>query len=263
MATVPLSYRRLFCRSMSCKNILLFLVILLVALVPLAVRYYHDSRDYEIQNLASKLEFFAERGASWINVTVIPGLTQPTHMQTPEYHEMVHTLSRIEQEFGVDNAGVIRRQANGQYTYIAAGESGSATVPPVDGALRNPCHPAVAAGDTAPNPGHPGRSSDRVSRNPCHPARDPSNVIRNPCNPALTIPGTLRNPCHPALASGRGTTRAERFIIGQPVPIHTWFPVAYKATNDTWLAGEMMHSQLFGGTSTVRSLTSSYRLTRP
>lgn len=205
MATVPIFCRLLFCRSISFKNMLLFLLILLVALVPLAVRYDQDSRDYEIQNLASKLEFFAERGASWVDVTAIPSLTQPAHMQTPAYRELVRTLSRIEQEFEVDNAVVMRREANSYYTYIAAGESGFTTLPPADDA------------------------------------------VRNPCNPALTVPGALRNPCHPALARDRVPPRTGRFIIGQPVHIHAWFPATYKATNDTWLAGEMMHSQLFGG----------------
>jgi class 3 adenylate cyclase len=37
------------------------------------------------------------------------------------------------------------------------------------------------------------------------------------------------------------------FDPGQPAHIHQLFPATYKATNDTWLAGEMMHSQLFGG----------------
>ena len=60
-----------FCRSIVFKNILLFLLILLVAVLPLSLSYYRDSRDLEIQNLASKLEFFAERGASWLDVEAI------------------------------------------------------------------------------------------------------------------------------------------------------------------------------------------------
>src|SRR5207244_2620482 len=37
------------------------------------------------------------------------------------------------------------------------------------------------------------------------------------------------------------------FDPGSAADIHDLFPATYKATNDTWLAGEMMHSQLFGG----------------
>ncbi len=41
--------------SIVVKNILLFLAILVVAVVPLAAQYERDSRAYEIQNLASTL----------------------------------------------------------------------------------------------------------------------------------------------------------------------------------------------------------------
>jgi HAMP domain-containing protein len=160
MATSPFG-RLWFFRSIIFKNALLFLLILLVAVVPLALRYDQDSRDYEIQNLASKLEFFAERGASWLEVEPITTLTRPEHKQTPAYRNLLQTLRRIKQEFDVDNAVVMRRQPNGRYVFIAAGHDG--------------------------------------------------------------------------------------FDIGQSAHIHKLFPATYKATNDTWQAGEMMHSQLFGG----------------
>ena len=64
-------------RSIVLKNVLLFLVILVVAVVPLSWQYYRDSRDAEIQNLASKLEFFAERGATWLDVPAIATITRP------------------------------------------------------------------------------------------------------------------------------------------------------------------------------------------
>ena len=41
-------------RSIVFKNVLLFLAILVVAVGPLSWQYYRDSRDAEIQNLASK-----------------------------------------------------------------------------------------------------------------------------------------------------------------------------------------------------------------
>lgn len=37
---------------------------------------------------------------------------------------MLATLLRIEREFGVDNAVVMRRQADGSYTYVAIGHDG-------------------------------------------------------------------------------------------------------------------------------------------
>lgn len=157
----PPSPRTAFLFSIVTKNILLFLTILLVAIVPLAVRYERDSRDYEIQTLASKLEFFAQRGATWIDAAVIDQLRKPTDKETGEYRGLLATLQRIEREFGVDNAVVMRREADGTYTYVAVGHDG--------------------------------------------------------------------------------------FEIGEPVGIHALFPATYRATNDTWMAGEMMHSQLFGG----------------
>ncbi|MGH7332117.1 MAG: hypothetical protein ACREKS_05085, partial [Candidatus Rokuibacteriota bacterium] len=39
----------------------------------------------------------------------------------------------------------------------------------------------------------------------------------------------------------------EGFDLGDFVHIHSLFPETYRATEDTWRAGEMMHSQLFGG----------------
>jgi hypothetical protein len=148
-------------RSIVVKNILLFLAILVVAVVPLAMQYDRDSRAYEIQNLASTLEFFAERGATWLDVPAITTLARSEHKATDAYRRLLADLNRIRREFGVDNAVVMRRQADGGFTYVAIDHDG--------------------------------------------------------------------------------------FEIGEPVQIHALFPATYQATEDTWQAGEMMHSRLFGG----------------
>jgi class 3 adenylate cyclase len=148
-------------RSIVVKNLLLFLAILVVAVVPLAVQYERDSRAYEIQNLASTLEFFAERGATWLDVGAITTLTRPEAKSTDAYRRLLADLRRIRREFGVDNAVVMRRQPDGRYTYVAIDHDG--------------------------------------------------------------------------------------FDIGEPAEIHALFPDTYRATEDTWQAGEMMHSRLFGG----------------
>ncbi|RMF85270.1 MAG: adenylate/guanylate cyclase domain-containing protein, partial [Nitrospinota bacterium] len=189
-----------FYHSIVFKNLLLFLGILLVAIIPLALRYYQDSRDYEIQNWASKLEFFAERGASWLDVEAITRLTRPEQMRSPAYQKLLATLQRITREFAVDDAVVMRRNADGRYTYVAIAHGYDVSQPPLG---------ELNAG------------------------------TRNPCNP--TAAGAASNPCSPT------ATRRGAFDIGQPVHIHSLFPATYQATNDTWLAGEMMHSQLFGG----------------
>jgi class 3 adenylate cyclase len=148
-------------RSIVVKNVLLFLVILVVAVVPLSWQYYRDSRDAEIQTLASKLEFFAERGATWLDVPAVMRITGPEHKASTEYAELLATLKRITREFDVDNAVVLRRGEAGRYVYVA-----------ID-----------------------------------HGEFDP----------------------------------------GDPAHIHDLFPATYTSTEDTWQAGEMMHSQLFGG----------------
>jgi class 3 adenylate cyclase len=129
--------------------------------VPLSWQYYRDSRDAEIQNLASKLEFFAERGASWLDVPALTTITRPEHKTTPAYTQLLADLNRIKREFDVDNAVVLRRGADGRYVYVA-----------ID-----------------------------------HGEFDP----------------------------------------GARADIHELFPATFTATDDTWRAGEMMHSQLFGG----------------
>jgi hypothetical protein len=102
----------------------LFLAILVIAVVPLAAQYERDSRAYEIQNLAATLEFFAERGAAWLDVRAITTLSRPEHKATPAYRRMLADLKRIVREFGVDNAVVMRREANGRYSYVAIDHDG-------------------------------------------------------------------------------------------------------------------------------------------
>lgn len=182
-----------FLSSIIFKNILLSLFILLVAVVPLAFRYYQDSRDYEIKVLASRLEFFAERGATWLDPKGIHVLRTPTDKQTKVYQDTVEVLSRIEKEFKVDNAVLMRRREDGSFEYIAVG-------------------------------GNAYRGSSETPQG-----------AANPCSPA-----SRNNPCSP-------TGNRSIFDIGRPVHIHNWFPATYQSTEDTWQAGRMMHSQLFGG----------------
>ena len=225
MTTSPFA-KRLFYHSISFKNVLLFLFILSVALTPLALRYYQDSRNYEIEVLASKLEFFAERGASWFDPTVLVTLTRPEHMDTSAYRDVVATLNRIQHEFGVDNAILMRRHANKQYTYLASGTFTASPTPPQAQLVRNPCHTAI--------------EQQTAIYNPCNPSS-----VQNPCHPAIAS-----NPCNPSVinrSSGARKAATDGFALGQPVHIHQWFPDTYKATEDTWQQGEMMHSQLFGG----------------
>ncbi len=200
-----------FFHSIVFKNTLLFLVILLVAVVPLAFRYYQESRNYEIKILASRLEFFAERGATWLDPEQIHALRTPADKQSNNYWDTVEALGRIEKEFDVDNAIIMRRRKDSSYEYVAVGHN----------AFR---------GASQSSPG---------AANPCSPA-----AVGNPCTTTATA-----NPCTTAVAVNPSTAKGSRtiFDIGRPVHIHNWFPATYKSTEDTWQAGQMMHSKLFGG----------------
>lgn len=164
-----------------------------MAVVPLAFRYYQDSRNYEIKVLASQLEFFAERGATWLDAKGIDGLRTASDKQTDAYQDAFQTLSRIEQEFAVDNAVLMRRKEDGSFEYIAIGAN-------------------AYRGSSVTFQGAADQSS----------------------------PSSRENPCSP-------TGNRSIFDIGRPVHIHNWFPATYQATEDTWKAGQMMHSRLFGG----------------
>lgn len=203
-----------FFRSIVFKNIALFLLILLVAVAPLAFRYYQDSRDYEIKVLASQLEFFAERGASWLDPEAIQTLKTPADKSTIAYQDTVAALNRIENEFKVDNAIVMRRKPDGVFEYVAVGGNAFRGAAPGSEEVANPC--ASIATSASSNPCSPGASA-------------------NPCSV-----GEQSNPC--ALPAGRSI-----FDIGRPVHIHSWFPATYQSTEETWQAGRMMHSRLFGG----------------
>ncbi len=123
MATRPASNRLIPYRSIVFKNILLFVFILLVAVVPLALSHYEDSRDAEIKTLAARLEVAAERGLATLDAATIAGLIGPEHMHTSVYHNVVTTLRGIEREFGIDDAILMRREPDGRYTYIAVGNA--------------------------------------------------------------------------------------------------------------------------------------------
>ncbi|MEE9276377.1 MAG: adenylate/guanylate cyclase domain-containing protein, partial [bacterium] len=131
MPASPASGWRVLTRSIVCKNIALFLLIFFVTVVPLALRYYMDTRDYEIQTLASRLEVFAERGASMVDIAAIDSLTRPEQMKTPAHRRLVSDLNRIKKEFGVDNAIVMRRRPGGKFVYVAAGHGGFSIGAPV------------------------------------------------------------------------------------------------------------------------------------
>ena len=117
------SPRGFYC-SIVFKNLALFLAVLLVAIVPLAFKYFQSSRDYEIRVLAAKIEVFAERGAALMDVEAVHSLRRPADRSTEAYRIVLSALRRIKLRSGVDNAVVMRRGPDGRYQYVAAGHDG-------------------------------------------------------------------------------------------------------------------------------------------
>lgn len=128
-----------FLSSLIVKNVLLFLLILLIAIVPLAFRYYQDSRDYEIRVLASQLEFIAERGLTWLDAHGIDSLRTISDRQTQAYQDAFQALSRIENEFALDNAVLMRRRNDGSFEYIVVGANAYRGSRETAQGVANPC----------------------------------------------------------------------------------------------------------------------------
>lgn len=121
MSTSPATNRIVPYRSIVFKNVLLFLLILVVAVVPLAMSHYEDSRDAEIEALAAKLEVAAERGSARLDAAAIEGLVEVEHRETSAYGRTLKVLQNLERDFGVDDAILMRRRDDSRYTYIAVG----------------------------------------------------------------------------------------------------------------------------------------------
>ncbi|PON10427.1 hypothetical protein C2W62_50120, partial [Candidatus Entotheonella serta] len=103
------------------SSLKLFVLILVVAVLPLSLSHYEDSRDAEIQTLAAKLEVAAERGLAHLNAAAIAKLVEVEHRRTPTYKRTLKILRKLEQAFGVDDAILMRCQSDGRYTCIVIG----------------------------------------------------------------------------------------------------------------------------------------------
>ena len=123
MAAASTGNRITLHRSIVFKNVLLFVLILIVAVVPLSVSHYEDSREAEIEALTAKLEVAAERGIARLDAIAVVSMTDPEHQKTPVYKGILKTLRELEKDFGVDDAILMRREDDARYTYIAIGSN--------------------------------------------------------------------------------------------------------------------------------------------
>ncbi|MCH9047151.1 MAG: HAMP domain-containing protein [SAR324 cluster bacterium] len=110
-----------FFRSITFKNLSIFLPIFLIALAPLAYFYWQDVKANRIANLAMHLELIAEQSALRIDPGLASILTERAMTGTDPHLQMVETLREIQQDFDVDNAVLMRKGSDGNFTFVADG----------------------------------------------------------------------------------------------------------------------------------------------
>lgn len=107
--------------SVTAKNLCIFLPILMAALAPLALAYWHDVRAGRIAGLSMQLELIAEQSARRIEPAQVAALVDDAQTGSPAHRRLVATLAQIQADFGVDNAVLMRRGADGRFRFIADG----------------------------------------------------------------------------------------------------------------------------------------------
>lgn len=109
--------------SITFKDLVIFLVIFLVALIPLVVSYIQASKRGRIDHLAAQLELVATQAERGINLQTLGDLADPTMTGSPMHRQLVDVLAGIQQNYKVDNAILMRRELDGSFFYIADGNN--------------------------------------------------------------------------------------------------------------------------------------------
>ena len=107
--------------SLVVKNVVVFMVIVIAIVTPVALTYLRSVEQLMTETLAAQVAVAAQRGSSLIDVAALPALVETGDKEIPAYRALQQVLVRIQNEFRVDNAVVLRRLDTGQYTYIADG----------------------------------------------------------------------------------------------------------------------------------------------
>lgn len=107
--------------SLAVKNVAMFVVMVVALVVPIAYTYLRTVENLLTDTLAAQVAVVAQRGASMIDTAALPRITRPEDRNGPDYQALRQVLGRIQDEFGVDNAVVMRRLTTGDYAYIADG----------------------------------------------------------------------------------------------------------------------------------------------
>jgi HAMP domain-containing protein/HPt (histidine-containing phosphotransfer) domain-containing protein len=136
--------------SIITRNIVTFLVILTLVVVPLVYRYLGDVEDLMSDTIKAQLDAVAELGRFMLKVDEVAEVRNLIWYDTPEYEDMLRTLATIQRNFGVDNAVLMRRGPDKQFSYIGDGNRQFAIGQAVDLHREFPqtYPPAVLAWDT-------------------------------------------------------------------------------------------------------------------
>lgn len=109
--------------SLTYKNLGIFLIAFLVSLVPLVASHWMDSRQSRIAGLGMQLEVVANRCVQDIDTFTYMVLTERRLHNSPEHQALVEVLKKVEKEFHMDNAVVLRKAPNGEFYYVADGKN--------------------------------------------------------------------------------------------------------------------------------------------
>ncbi|MEE8394504.1 MAG: hypothetical protein V3S29_00500, partial [bacterium] len=112
-----------FFSSVAIRNIIAFLAILFLVVIPLAFFYLSDTRKNLTDVLSAKVSVAAQRGASLLNAEEVGRIGNPNFLFTPEHDRVVEVLGRIQADFDVDNAVVYRRVEAGNFVYVGDGNN--------------------------------------------------------------------------------------------------------------------------------------------
>jgi class 3 adenylate cyclase/HAMP domain-containing protein len=108
-------------QTLAFKNVVLFVVIVIALVAPIAYTYLRTVEQLLTDTLAAEVAVAAQRGTNLIDAAAVARITDPAQRDSPEYLALRETLARIQAEFDVDNAVVMRPVQDGGYAYVADG----------------------------------------------------------------------------------------------------------------------------------------------
>ena len=119
-------------QSLVFKNVVTFIAILLIVVVPIGYTYLHSVERLLTDRLAAQIEVVGQRGSAMLDARAVAAIAAPANANTQQYRNLRGILKRIQDDFEVDNAVLYRRIADRSYVYIADGSGNFAIDQRVD-----------------------------------------------------------------------------------------------------------------------------------